>query len=158
MSISTKQRQVKDVMSTDVVSLNPGDTLHEALDQIVANRVSALPVVDRRGRCVGLLSTSDVIDLTHDLDDDLQQLEEADRLANGWIVDRLRGAFGHETVDSVMTEKVAAVTPETSLPLAAREMLRHRVHRLPVVDGNEQLVGIVSTMDLLAVVAEGAAE
>ena len=154
MATSTQQKLVKDVMNTDVVSLRPDDTLHDALDQFVENHVSALPVVDRHDRCIGMLSTSDVIDLTRDLGADLHELEEADRLSNGWIVDRLRGSFGHETVDSVMTEKVATVSPQTSLPLAAREMLHHRVHRLPVVHDDGRLVGIISTMDILAAFAE----
>lgn len=153
MAISTQHQLVQDVMKTDVVSLRPDDTLHDALDLFVENRVSALPVVDLRDRCIGMLSTSDVIDLTRDLDADLHELDEADRMSNGWIVDRLRGSFGNDTVDSVMTEKVATVSPETSLPLAAQKMLRQRIHRLPVVDNDGQLVGIISTMDILAAFA-----
>lgn len=153
MATSTQHQLVQDVMKTDVVSLRPDDTLHDALDLFVENRVSALPVVDLRDRCIGMLSTSDVIDLTRDLDADLHELDEADRMSNGWIVDRLRGSFGNDTVDSVMTEKVATVSPETSLPLAAQKMLRQRIHRLPVVDNDGQLVGIISTMDILAAFA-----
>ncbi len=155
MATSAQQKLVKDVMKTDVVSLRPTDTLHDALDQFVENRVSALPVVDRHDRCIGMLSTTDVIDLTRDLDADLHELDEADRLSNGWIVDRLRGSFGGDTVDSVMTEKVTTVSPETSLPLAAQQMLRRRVHRLPVVNEDGRLIGIISTMDILAAFADG---
>ena len=66
--------RVQDVMSRDVVSVGLNDTLHAALELIVENRVSALPVVNGRGQCVGMLSTSDLIDLTHELDDELQNI------------------------------------------------------------------------------------
>jgi CBS domain-containing protein len=49
-----------------------------------------------------------------------------------------------------MTSPVASIGPEATLVDAARAMLRHRVHHLPVVDDEQRLVGIVSTMDLLS--------
>ena len=47
------EMRVKDVRVKDVVNVNPPDTLDEALNLIVENRVSALPVVDGHRRCVG---------------------------------------------------------------------------------------------------------
>ena len=55
MTTTTNELRVKDVMSKHVVAISPADTLHEALELIVENRVSALPVVDGRERCVGML-------------------------------------------------------------------------------------------------------
>ncbi len=63
MAHSIQQRRVKDIMSRDVVTLDPEDKITEALELLVANRVSALPVVDKRKKCIGILSTSDLIDL-----------------------------------------------------------------------------------------------
>jgi CBS domain-containing protein len=55
-----------------------------------------------------------------------------------------------------MTSNVATTAPDAPLVDAAREMLRQHVHRLPVVDASGQLVGIISTMDVLKAFANGA--
>ena len=145
--------KTKDVMSRDVVTVHASDTIHEALDLMVENRVSALPVINGRRHCVGILSTSDMIDMTRDMDSELSEIDEIDG-SRLWIVEKISSGIGREPVSSAMTETVASVTPETPVKETAREMLRHRVHRLPVVDGNQVLVGIVSTMDILSALAE----
>ena len=48
-----------------------------------------------------------------------------------------------------MTGAVVVIDRETSLLQATEEMVRHRVHHLPVVDEHQRLLGIVSTLDLL---------
>jgi CBS domain-containing protein len=150
--------RVKDVMSKHVVAVNPSDSLHEALDLICENRVSALPVVDGHGHCVGILTTSDLIDLTHELDDELQNLGRVNDSKPQWLIEQLAKALGSERVSEQMTPDVASVHPEASVPEAAALMLRNRVHHLPVVDKGNRLQGIVSTMDILGVVAEGVAQ
>ncbi len=157
MTTTTNQLRVKDVMSKDVVAVSPADTLHEALELIVENRVSALPVVDGRDRCVGMLSTSDLIDLTHELDDETHNLGRSDESGRPWLFERLTEAFGSERVSGQMTENVATIGPEIPLSEAAAMMLRNRVHRLPVVDDNQRLLGILSTTDIVAAVADGLA-
>ena len=150
--------KVKDIMSKHVVAVNPSDSLHEALDLICENRVSALPVVDGRGHCVGILTTSDLIELTHELDDELQNLGRVNESKPQWLIEQLTKALGSERVSEQMTPDVASVRPETTVPQAAAIMLRNRVHHLPVVDDDNRLRGIVSTMDVLGVVADGAAK
>ena len=149
----TQVARTQDVMSRDVVTIYPQDSVHEALELMVENRVSALPVVDGRRHCVGVLSTSDMIDMARELDAELTLLDSTDGTSRIWMVESLRSGIGHEPVSNVMTERVASVRPEASVKEAAREMLRHRVHHLPVVDGNNEIVGIVSTIDLLGALA-----
>ena len=156
MSDTIFNRRVKDVMSRDVVSVHSGDSIHEALNLMVENRVSALPVVDGRNHCIGIISTTDLVDLTRDVDDDVNQMEELDPSSRRWLIDKLVNTMGTEKLDSYMTENVATVSSETLLARAAREMLRNRVHHLPVVDSQERLIGIISTMDILAVFAAAA--
>ena len=65
-------------------------------------------------------------------------------------------AMGDESVQSFMSEAVATVDIDTTIGKATREMLRNRIHHLPVVDATERLIGIISTMDILAEFADGA--
>ena len=150
------QMRVKDVMSKQVVAVNPDDTLHEALDLICENRVSALPVVDSHGHCLGMLSTSDLINLTHELDDELQNLGRTSGTKPQWLIEQLTQALGSERVSEQMTPNVATIDQEVSVCEAAAAMMRNRVHRLPVTDKQNRLLGIISTMDIMTVVAAGA--
>jgi CBS domain-containing protein len=150
----SRQRRVKDIMSRDVVTLTPTDTIHDALELMVSNRVSALPVVDKRQHCVGIISTTDLVDFTRDVDDELHHIDELDPSARRWLVDRLLHTVGKEPVGSYVTPDVTTVGLEATLSKAAREMVRNRVHHLPVVDHKGHLAGILSTMDLLVEFAD----
>lgn len=157
MATNVAQPRVKDIMSKEVIAVDAGDTLHEALELIVENRVSALPVVNGRGRCIGILSTSDLVDLTHELDDELHNIGRSSQSKQAWLIEQLSTALGSERVADHMSEEIAVIAEDVSLPEAAAAMLRNRVHRLPVVDDKQKLLGIVSTMDIMRVVADGVA-
>ena len=156
MGENVYDKRVKDIMSRDLVTLSAEDTIHEALKLMGENRVSALPVIDRRNHCVGILSTSDLVDMTRDVDEDLQHLDFVDLASQRFLVDKLAESFGGEKVELYMTKSITTVGLETPIGKAAREMLRNRVHHLPVLDHHDRLMGIVSTMDILGEFADGA--
>ena len=152
------KRRVKDIMSRDLVTINAADTIHEALTLMGENRVSALPVVDNHNDCVGILSTSDLVDMTRDVDDDVYQLDLVDPTSQRFLLDKLAHSMGSETVQSFMSEAVTTVDMEATIGRATREMLRNQVHHLPIVDVHDHLIGIISTMDILAELADAAPE
>lgn len=149
MSHNSDNARVKDYVSTEVVSVHADDTLGEALDLMVENKVSALPVVDACGHCVGILSATDLVSLARDLNQELTSMR-TDEATHQWLIDQLdEHDLGRRTVKELMTESVAFISPESRIRDAATEILRHRVHRLPVVDAKKHLLGVVSTTDLL---------
>ncbi|NND99473.1 MAG: CBS domain-containing protein, partial [Pirellulaceae bacterium] len=150
------KRRVKDLMTRDVVTISAGDTIHDALTLMGENRVSALPVVDRHDHCVGILSTSDLVDMTRDVDDDLYHLDMVDATSRRFLLDKLAHSMGSETVQSFMSESVTAIGSETSIGHATREILRNKIHHLPVVDDKNRLIGIISTLDILGEFADAA--
>lgn len=146
---------LKDVISHDVVSINPQDTLREALSTMVENRVSALPVVDSRGHCVGIISVTDLLGMTRDLSDELNSLAESGGLDHERLVQKLEHAeVLTDQVQDWMTSNVVSLRADSTLQQAARLMLKNRVHRLVVLDEQKIVVGVVSTMDLLAAYAD----
>lgn len=151
---SVPQTAVKDLMSSHVVSLHSGATVHEALEQMVENRVSALPIVDQTNRCVGIVTATDLVELTYDIDDDLMHTEPLNPASRSRLVEKLSGAVGREPIASYASESVVAILDSTSLQSAAKTMVREQVHHLPVVNDKDELVGIFSTMDVVAVVAD----
>jgi CBS domain-containing protein len=142
---------LKEIISTDVVSIDPHDTLREALSVMVENRVSALPVVDSRMHCIGVISVTDLVGMTKELSDELNALSESGGWDHQALVQKLEHAdLLTEQVKDLMSTDVISVRVDSTLQHAARQMLRNRVHRLVVLDDQKQLVGVVSTMDLLA--------
>jgi len=146
---------LKEIISTDVVSVNPHDTLREALSVMVENRVSALPVVNNRGYCIGVISVTDLLGMTKDLSDELNALSESGGLDHAVLVQKLEHAdLLTELVQDFMSTDVVSVQVDSTLQHAAQQMLRNRVHRLVVLDDRRQMVGVLSTMDLLAAFAD----
>ncbi len=151
-------RPIKEIMNRDVVTINAAGTIHEALLLMEENRVSTLPVVDNHDHCVGILSTSDLVDMTRDVDDDVYELDHADSAGQRYLVEKLIHSMGSESIQSFMSETVATVPADASLISATRRMLKEQIHHLPIIDGEGRLVGIVSTMDLLGEFADAAPE
>lgn len=146
---------LKEFISTDVVSIDSHDTLREAISVMVENHVSALPVVNSRGLCIGVISVTDLLGMTKELSDELNALSESRWLDHGNLVQKLEHAdLLTELVQDLMSTEVVSVRVDASLQEAARRMLRKHVHRLIVVDDQQQMVGVVSTMDLLAAFAD----
>jgi CBS domain-containing protein len=151
MTARNAEMRVKQLMVRNVISVQPDDLLSDAVSLMFENRVSAVPVVDKRQRCKGILSTTDLIALFRKQGKDQVAPEELDLFAEDLADASQRGSrLGSREVAEVMTVDVVTVTLEDTILTAAREMLRNRVHRLVVVDVQQRVIGILSTMDLLA--------
>jgi CBS domain-containing protein len=150
MTVDIKTSRVKDVMSTVVITVGPDETIQDALFCMAQYSVTFLPVTDAKNRCIGILSTTDLVDPTRIVDEEINAAGLVSEQMRPWWLDKLRqGILGERKVHELMTGAVVAIDRETSLLEATEEMLRHRVHHLPVVDEHQRLLGIVSTMDLL---------
>ena len=124
--------------------------MQDALGSMAQYRVTALPVTDARNRCVGILSLADLVDPTRFVDEGLNAAGRVSEHVRPWWLDTLQqGNVGERKVHEFMTGAVVVIDRETSLLQATEEMVRHRVHHLPVVDEHQRLLGIVSTLDLL---------
>jgi CBS domain-containing protein len=149
--------QAKEVLKREVVTISADDTLQTALELMADNRLTALPVLDHQGGCEGILSAADIVEAARDITDELHDLGRVDEVSYQWLRDSLaEHDLARHTVGEFMTRNVATVVPEATLPAVAHEMVQHRVHRLPVVDKKGKLLGIISTMDVLAAFVEGA--
>ena len=135
------KKQVRDLMSPLVRTLERNDKLLIA-DTVMRNeRIRHLPILDDAGRLVGILSQRDLF---------LNALVRA--LGHGTVArDR---ALGSIAVKEVMTADVGTTTPETPITAAAQIMVDRKIGCLPVVEG-DALVGILSESDIVSAVARG---
>jgi CBS domain-containing protein len=158
------KRSVADVMQRKVITIAPGKSLPELERALLRSRVSALPVVERGGKMVGIVSRSDVVrqlclerslgeamaEVYHDQTDE-SFAEKSRRVVAQAIGQRMEQLC----VRDVMIRDVLTVPPDTPVVKAAQLMVERRIHRLPVVE-NGKLVGIVSSLDFTRIVAEAA--
>ena len=141
---------VQEVMTKVVVSVQATDCMDEALDVLVQERVSALPVIDHRGHCVGVLSITRILDLARDYISPDSDLGRFTTIHHSTLIEELgRPQFGAKEVRQMMLSPPLTVLTTTSLEEAAQIMTQHHVHRLFVVDRKNKLLGVVSTMDVL---------
>ena len=134
--------RVLDIMSIDVLTVSPADSLKAAARRMVEAGVSGLPVIDSDAKLVGIITEADFLE------------READRSHR-----RLLDALMHkqdkiveaETVGEVMSTHPVVIYPEASVTEAARVMSHHHVKRLPVVNDEGLLQGIVSRGDVVTV-------
>jgi CBS-domain-containing membrane protein len=145
MDDRTRTMRVKDLVVRDVITVQPDDSLSLAVSLLAENRISAMPVVDGRDRCKGIISTTDLVRELNAIVTGLRDSGDAGDEGSG----RTRAELERRTVGEVMTPDVMTVDLENLAIEAAREMVRSRVHRLAVVDSNNRVMGIVSTLDML---------
>jgi CBS-domain-containing membrane protein len=136
---------VNDVMTRAVVSVDRDASYRNMVDLLVDRRISALPVIDDAGRVVGIVSETDLFRKIEYAGDDAPRIFDSPRRR----AERRKSAG--RTAADLMSSTVVAVNPDTSIALAARTMDRAGVKRLPVVDRQARLVGIVTRGDLLRV-------
>lgn len=155
MATNLYDRKVLELMSKHVVYIHYHESVHDALQLMVENRLAALPVVDARGHCVGMVSTADLVDLALEVDDELSSVAKGPA-STQWLLDRFSEGLGNQKVEEVMTSAVTNIAPGDSLKEATSLMLKQHIHHLPVVGEQQQLLGILSTMDILRAVEQAA--
>ena len=131
--------EVRDWMTDDPVTIAPQISLYEAYNRMIENDIRRLPVVDRRGNLLGVITLSDVIKTAAFTRDSAKV--ESDLLANT------------RTVAAIMTESPITVAPDDTIQDAAEIMLENQVSGLPVVDG-ARVVGIITESDIFRLVVE----
>jgi CBS domain-containing protein len=140
-----------DVMVTDVITVKPTSTVPEVAALLLANRISAVPVVDNAGKLVGMVSEGDLLrrseaDTGHERAWWLQLLMSRESLAAEYVREHSR------RVADIMTRGVISTEPGTPVADVATLLERHRIKRVPIVQ-NGKVVGIVSRANLIQALA-----
>ena len=127
--------RVSDLMTANPVTVSPEEDLASAIGAMVKHRIRELPVVDD-GVLLGILTDRDV---KMALGPDARRMD----------LDAIDPRQLDGVVEWFMTPGVETVAHDATVADAARKVLELRVGALPVVDGNDDLVGILSTTDLV---------
>ncbi len=141
---------IADIMTRAVSAVMVDAPLSEVVQFLLRRNVKALPVLDARRHVVGIVTGGDLLS-RGELPLRLSVKQELDAVMLG---EHLRAlARGRRTARDVMTRHVHTIDPDADLATAIRLMATHRVKRLPVVNRDGELVGIVSRADVLRAIA-----
>ena len=142
---------VKDVMTTHVVAVRLNATYKEIVARLREFRVSAFPVLDDGNKVIGVVSEADLLTK--------EALEySVPGVTGGILHGREQAKAAAVTAAELMTKPAVTIGPREPVSHAARLMYSRKVKRLPVVDDDGRLIGIVTRVDLLSVFSRPDAE
>ena len=145
-----------DLMSREVITIPQDMSLPDAAGVLAEAQISGAPVVDVEGRCIGVFSTADLA----------RRAQPSHRAAgcvpaipgcvcSDWeVVEDDWDTLPPESVAKYMTPDPVVVPPATRVGELAQMMVDAHIHRVVIVDEKRRPVGIVSTTDILAAVAQ----
>ena len=129
-----RRTPISTIMSTNLITLNKSDTLENAEKLFKKHKIKHIPVVNNK-EIIGMLSYSDILRISFaDISDDEKNVDS-------FVYDMF-------TIKQVMAKNVFMVPPYATIKEVAELLSKKVFHALPVVEDNE-LVGIVTTTDLI---------
>ena len=133
-------------MTTGVVAVRADTPYREMATMVREHRVSGFPVVDDAGKVIGVVSETDLLAVA------AADPDPGPRPApRSWRPHRKHLTTGQATAGDLMTHPAVTVSPDELVKSAARLMYSLKLQRLPVVDRDGRLAGIVSRSDVLSV-------
>jgi len=146
-----KRILIKDVMTKNVIAVKKDTKVSELIEILTKNRISGVPVVDEENRVIGIVSEADLLFTTktgkiRGLREFLKRLigEEYSTLATP--------LSGDLKVEDIMTSPVITASPDMDIEEASKILSEKRIKRLPVVDENGKLIGIITRHDLVSAI------
>lgn len=140
-------RRLGDIMTTNVITVHLTTAMDVVSDIFEKKNIHHLPVVEKDGTVVGMISKSDYY-----------QLQDSFTLFKRAAAERINQAvFRSLLASEVMSKQVAVLNPDDSVLMAAGYFRENLFHAIPIVDENQRILGIVTTYDLLTYAFQDAA-
>ncbi|OQA20771.1 MAG: Inosine-5'-monophosphate dehydrogenase [Actinobacteria bacterium ADurb.Bin346] len=140
-----------DIMTKDVITVKKETSIGELSELLVKNKISGVPVVDDGGHIAGIVTEADII-----VKDTELHFPRYFKLLDGIIYLESLNKFKLNLkkhlaikVEDIMTVKVKTIKPDTPVKEIADLMLSMKINRLPVVDDDNKVVGIVTRADIV---------
>ena len=150
------QLRVRDLMTTQVITVKPTDTVRQAVIKMALDNVTGATVVDNRNHVLGVISQTDILQLLLKYQDKLdeeihsehllsQPMDTDNQSADMTLINK---EFSGMKVEDIMVRSTLYTTPDAEIVEALRMMMKMDVNRLPVLEQGI-LVGTVSRSDVI---------
>lgn len=154
---------VRDAMERNVIKFKDIDTISYVAEVLRAKKISGAPIIDENDKVIGIVSERDImklievhspnINLILPAPFDIIELPVRMRLELDELAEGVAKAAS-VLIGEIMTKEVYTVTENVSISDAAKLMDKHDINRLPVVDENEMLTGIITRGDIIGALVE----
>lgn len=154
---------VRDAMERNVIKFKDVDTISYVAEVLRAKKISGAPIIDENDKVIGIVSERDImklievhspnINLILPAPFDIIELPVRMRLELDELAEGVAKAAS-VLIGEIMTKEVYTVTENVSISDAAKLMDKHDINRLPVVDENEMLTGIITRGDIIGALVE----
>lgn len=142
---------VKDIMTKEIITVMEEDTVEKCANLLITHGLSGLPVVDDKGKIKGMVTEGDLIRRASrvkgpavlEVLGGLIYLESPKK-----FIDDLKRSMGNIARD-IMTEDLITISPNKVVEDAATLLVQKKIKRLPVIDENGNLMGIISRKDIM---------
>ncbi|MGM0397053.1 MAG: CBS domain-containing protein [Bacillota bacterium] len=143
---------IRDIMTKEVITVTVDDNVEKCASLLIKHNLSGLPVLDEDGKLVGIVTEGDLIRRASRIKgpavlEVLGGLIYLDSPRK--FMDELKNAMGQKAGD-VMTKKVITIGPDQTIEEGATLLVEKNIKRLPVLDKEGKLVGIVSRRDIMS--------
>ena len=144
-------KRAKDIMTTDVIVANKNDIIANVANLLIKEKIGGLPVVDEENKVVGIISETDIMKKESHVDsprmlnliqgiiflDDMKKFE-----------DEMRAIAAYK-VEDLMSKDIITVNENDTFDYVANVMINKSINRVPVVDENNFLKGIIRRYDII---------
>ena len=143
--------KVENYMNRNVISIKEEDSLENVINILLENKISGAPVVDESNKVIGVISESDLIYQDKEL-----KVPSFIPLLGGFIMLESIRKFEKQLMkmsaykaNQVMSCPPLTINEDSDVKEAVNIMLDNKINRLPVVDEQNKLVGIITRSDIL---------
>jgi CBS domain-containing protein len=150
-------KTVAEIMTADPITVSPQTSLQEAIQILASKKISGLPVVNPQGKLVGIISETDLTWQATGVDTPpyIMFLDSVIYLQNPAKHNQeIHKALG-QTVEEAMSDRPVTIKATQLVREAARIMHEKKIRRLPVVDEQSELIGIITQGDVIRMMATG---
>ena len=144
-------KTAKDIMTTDVIVAKKNDSIANVATLLIREKIGGLPVVDEENKVVGIISETDIMQKETDIEsprvinffqgliflDDIKKLE-----------DDMKKVAAYK-VEDLMSKDIITVNEDDSFDYVANVMIKKSINRVPVVDKENFLKGIICRYDII---------
>ena len=152
---------VRDIMTRNVISFSPEASVYDCARILREKRISGAPVLDKKGNLIGILSEEDIMQIIEKRDIginlilpsplDVLELPVKMKLALDDVAKDIQKT-GAMKIENIMSKNVVSTTPDEDISDSAKTMSGKKINRLPVIDKNGVLVGIITRWDIIGAI------
>ncbi|MCM3587389.1 CBS domain-containing protein [Mesobacillus maritimus] len=142
--------KVKDFMITDVIKGHPNDSVTEIMKRMVENKIGGLPICSEDGKLIGMVSDGDILRAIKPIDPRFYHYLIFTAFGEGEdLGERLNKLAETEIINIAKTRGVISVTEEDDMEKAVSIFAQNHFKKLPVVNRNMHVVGVISRGDVI---------